>query len=234
MSSSPEKAEDFRAKILSQPDLILEDQDVMRALVAANERSMGGNVVDMRGLAMERLEARLDRLEDTHRNVIAAAYENLAGTNMIHRAILRLLDAEDFQTLLTDLAGPVADTLRVDSLRVLIERAADDTEVDLGPLGAVLDLAEQGYCCLYAGVTSRGTPRRVTLRQCDGADPDMHGAKADHIRSEACLYLNLGRGRLPAMLVLGAEDPHQFSPGQGTDLLDFFAGVVERTLRRWI
>ena len=49
----------------------------MRALIAANERAMGGNIVDLRGIAMERLEARLDRLEDTHRSVIAAAYENL-------------------------------------------------------------------------------------------------------------------------------------------------------------
>ena len=53
---------------------------------------MGGNIVDIRGIAMERLEHRLDRLEDTHRSVIAAAYENLAGTNQIHRAILRMMD----------------------------------------------------------------------------------------------------------------------------------------------
>ncbi len=52
---------------------------------------MGHNVVDLRGIAMERLEERLDRLEDTHRSVIAAAYDNLAGTNSIHRAVLRLL-----------------------------------------------------------------------------------------------------------------------------------------------
>ena len=60
----------------------------MRALVAANERALGSNVVDLRGIAMERLEARLDRLEDTHRSVIAAAYENLAGTNQIQRNII--------------------------------------------------------------------------------------------------------------------------------------------------
>ena len=36
------------------------------------------------------------------------------------------------------------------------------------------------------------------------------------------------------MLVMGAEDPHQFKPTQGTDLLAFFAGVFERTMRRWL
>ena len=77
MSSSAKIDETLRDKILSKPEIILEDQDVMKALVAANERTMGGNIVDLRGIAMERLEARLDRLEDTHRSVIAAAYKTL-------------------------------------------------------------------------------------------------------------------------------------------------------------
>jgi uncharacterized protein len=36
------------------------------------------------------------------------------------------------------------------------------------------------------------------------------------------------------MLCLGAEDPHQFKSTHGTDLLGFFAGVFERTMRRWL
>ena len=66
-------AEDMRMRILRDPEAILEDMDVMRALVAANERAMGQNIVDLRGVAMERLDARLGRLEETHRSVIAAA-----------------------------------------------------------------------------------------------------------------------------------------------------------------
>ena len=56
----------------------------------------------------------------------------------------------------------------------------------------------------------------------------------DWIRSEACLRLDLGEGRLPGMLVFGSEDPHQFKPTHGTDLLTFFAGVFERAMRRWL
>ena len=95
--------QDIRDRILSAPEAVLEDQDVMRALVSASERAMGGNVIDMRGIAMDRLEGRLGRLEDTHRSVIAAAYENLSGTNQIHRAILQLLDAPDFGEFLKTL-----------------------------------------------------------------------------------------------------------------------------------
>ncbi len=234
-TSGPLTPPELRARILSQPDLILDDQDVMRALVAANDRNLGGNVVDMRGIAMDRLETRLDQLEDTHRNVIAAAYENLAGTNMIHRAILRLLEAEDFATFLDDLSGPVAQTLQVDTLRLLLESGDHENSPDLGPLAQVMGMAERGYCCLYAGHHTGGRPRRVTLRRCPGgASPEIHGDRAREIGSEACLMLDFGAGRLPGMLVLGTEDPDQFAQGQGSDLLDFFAGVFERSMRRWL
>ncbi len=109
---------DWRDRIISDPDLILDDRDLMRALIAANDRQMGGNIVDMRGIAMERLENRLDRLEDTHRSVIAAAYENLAGTNQLHRAILTLLDQTEFTGFLRALGTDVAGTLRVDRVRL--------------------------------------------------------------------------------------------------------------------
>ncbi|WP_375260553.1 DUF484 family protein [Palleronia sp.] len=234
MSTSPLTDPRVRDQLLSDPDQILEDPELMRALVGAADGMRGGNVVDMRALAMERLEARLDRLEDTHRNVIAAAYENLAGMNMIHRAILALLEHDSFDAFLTALAGPVADTLRVDGMKLILETAGDRSTAHLGALERTLGLAEQGWVSLFAGLSNGGAPRRVTLRQLSGGDPEIYGFKASIIRSEACLTLDLGEGRLPGMLVLGAEDPHQFAPGQGTDLLGFFAGVLERALRRFL
>jgi len=126
MSSSRKIEHNVRAAIIAKPDSVLDDQDVMHALISANERSMGGNIVDLRGIAMERLEARLDRLEDTHRSVIAAAYENLAGTNQIHRAILRMLDPTEFEVFLRDLGGEVAEILRVDAVSLVLESVQNE------------------------------------------------------------------------------------------------------------
>ena len=145
MSSSPRMDDTLREKIIADPEVILEDQDVMRALIAANERSMGGNIVDLRGIAMERLEARLDRLEDTHRSVIAAAYENLAGTNQVHRAILRMLDPTEFEAFLRDLGGEVAEILRVDSVKLVLESVQNDDDPVVRRLGDVLTVTEPGF-----------------------------------------------------------------------------------------
>ena len=145
MNSSTKMTDDLRERIITRPDVILEDKDLMKALIAANERAMGGNIVDLRGIAMERLEARLDRLEDTHRSVIAAAYENLAGTNQVHRASLRMLDPVEFEVFLKDLGGPVAEILRVDCVKLVLESVQNDKDPAVQRLGDVLTVVEPGY-----------------------------------------------------------------------------------------
>jgi|TARA_B110000879_G_C11117263_1_gene490120 uncharacterized protein YigA (DUF484 family) len=234
MSSSPKIEDTLREAIISQPNVILDDKDLMQALIAANERAMGGNIVDLRGIAMDRLESRLDRLEDTHRSVIAAAYENLAGTNQVHRAILRMLDPVEFETFLRDLNGEVSEILRVDATKLVLESVQNDADTAVKRLGEVLSVAEPGFVNDYLSQGRGGQVRQVTLRQAQNASDTIYGEKADWIRSEACLKLDFGEGRLPGMLVMGAEDPHMFGPQQGTDLLAFFTGVFERAMRRWL
>ncbi len=224
-------ADELREKIIANPDVLLEDHDVMRALVGAKDDAAGANIVDLRGVAMERLEARFDRLEDTHRTVIAAAYENLAGTNQVHRAILRMMDAQTFDQFLTDLTGEVADILRVDAIRVVLESSDPQAADEMRPTLAVMpeDFVE-GYITLGRNMPAR----QVTLRKFHKVGGSLYGERAAYIQSEACLKLDLGEGRLPGMLVMGSEDPKLFTPQQGTDLLTFFAGVFERTMRRWL
>lgn len=234
MSSTAELEEVLREKILAEPNTILDDHDVMSALVRANEKVMGENIVDLRGIAMNRLEARLGKLESTHRSVIAAAYENLAGTNQIHRAILRLLDPTDFETFLADLGTEVADILRVDAMRLVIETAQAETSASIDKVGDVLAMAEPGFVDEFLSRGRNTTIRQVTLRQISSGAERVYGTAAQHIRSEACIKLNLGEGRLPGLLVMGSEDPHQFNPQQGTDLLGFYAAVFERLMRRWL
>ncbi len=234
MTNIAQQLDELREKIIADPEVILEDQELMNALVTANERQMGSNIVDMRGIAMERLEARLDRLEETHRSVIAAAYENLAGTNQVHRAILRMLDPNQFEDFLRDLDGDVADTLNVDCVRLVLETVQDETDASVKKLGDVLHVAKPGFIDEYLTTARNTDNRQVTLRQVTPDTDDLYGEASDWIHSEAALRLDFGEGRLPGMLLMGSEDPHHFKPNQGTDLLAFFAGVFERSMRRWL
>ncbi len=228
---------DLRAAIMAQPALILEDQELMRALVRADGRTAGRNVVDLRGVLVERLEERLDRLEDTHREVLAAAYDNVAGTNQVHRACLALLDAEDFAAFLRAMTRDVAGILGVDVVRLGLEAPGAEAGSGLGPSGPLQDVVValpaggvDAYITLGRGISAR----MVTLRRLDGAAPELYGAHAPRIQSEAVLRLDLGADKRAGALGFGAFDGDRFHADQGTDLLGFFAGVFERTLRRFL
>jgi uncharacterized protein YigA (DUF484 family) len=224
----------LRDRIIAEPDVILNDMDVMRALVAANERSMGGNIVDLRGVAMQRLEARLNRLEDTHRSVIAAAYDNLAGANQVHRATLALMEPADFEGFLRVLETEVPSILQVDRIRLALETRQSEGAESVARFANVLSVVEPGFVEAYIDGRRNLPARAVTLRQGEPADARLYGDDAGWVKSEALMRLDLGEGRLPGLLALGSEDPHQFKPGQGTDLLGYFCAIFERALRRWL
>ena len=72
------------------------------------------------------------------------------------------------------------------------------------------------------------------LRSMTALAGNLYGDRAEDLQSEALMKLDLGPNRLPGMLVFASEDPTQFKSTHGTDLLQFFAGVFERSMRRWL
>lgn len=236
MSSKNDLDADLRKKILARPNVILDDRDVMRALVDAKEDAMGNNIVDIRGRAMASLEKRLDRLEDMHGSVIAAAYENIAGTKQIHRAILRMMDPLDFPHFLSNLDEAVRDLLRIEYIALCLETRKNNTSEFEKALGAhnIVRLVPPGFVDTYLTIGRNIPVRDVILREIPNDAGNIYRTDLSGVKSEAVMRLKFGIGRLPGMLVLGSEDPHQFSPHQGTDLLAFFAGVFERMMRRWL
>jgi uncharacterized protein YigA (DUF484 family) len=226
-----------RDQILQDPNQVLEDHDIMRALISADEEARGKNVVDLRTIALERLEGRLDRLEDTHRHVIAAAYDNLASTNQIHRATLAILEPNAFAGFLDLLKGELAQILNVASTRLVLESPAATPEMEeqlQKEFGSGVCFCAPGAVAEYITRGRDATVRPVTLRAIQDADPILFGDAAYDVTSEALLRLDLGKGNLPAMLVLGSVSTEQFTPQKGADLLVFFASAFERVLRRWL
>ena len=227
----------LRDRLMQEPEMILEDRDLMKALVAANDKTSGSNVVDLRSVALERLERRFERLADTHQSVIAAAYENLSGTKQIHRAVLALLEPLDFTEVLRTLGHEVKAILQVDATRLCLESpvSGKSTQKKLaGEYGNVLGFYAPGSVEEYLTEGRNMAARTVTLRQISRASGTLYGDQARWIRSEALMKLDLGAGKLPGMLALGSENPHKFHPNQGTDLLLFLNGAFERSMRRWL
>lgn len=217
--------DDVRAWILDNPTAILTDPDVMRALVAPAEDA-GRNVIDLRGALIARLERQLGRLAEAHRDVIAAAWDNLSGMEQVHRAALAVLDAQSFDDFLAVVASDFRTLLKVDVTTLAVngelrrDAGGGDASVIAAPDGALDRLLAPGVVVTLIGDTP--------------GDPFLFGDAAARVRSTALIRLDFGPAIDPGLLAFGAEDPARFEPEQGADLLTFLGGVVQRAMRDWL
>lgn len=231
LSLDAEERELIRSLILADPEIVLSDRMVMRALIGPGARG-ARNIVDLRDRLVERLEGRLKQLVHTNRSVIAAAYENVAGTRQLHRAILALVDAPDLAEFLRRLTGDVPAMVGVEEGRLCLE--ADVEEIvegyDLvGNLDGRVLLVPEGTVEQYFALDGDPGSGPVALRPC-GGEAELIFGPGTRARSEALIRLDLGS--TAGLAAFGASDPDRFGPEQGTELLSFFGGVLERLLAR--
>lgn len=224
----------IRARILAEPGLVLDDGAVMAALLESSAPP-GRNVVDLRGALVARLETRLDALTRTHRSVIAAAYENLAGVAQVHRAALSLIEAEDVGAFLRALLDETPEIVAVDHARLCLECEAEPAlaaaGVDPALMARVVALPPLGVDAYTALGETRGR-EEVWLRPTPAEAELIWGEAAPEARSEALIGFDLhGRRGLAAF---ASEDPARFSPEHGADLVRFLGDVIARRLAQLV
>lgn len=221
----------IRSLVLADPELVLGDDQVLRRLISASGGEAEGarRVVDLRDRLVERMESRLSRLVRTNRSVIAAAYENAAGTGQLHQAVLALLGERELEGFLHRLTVETPHLVGVEEARLCLEADVDNarpaTELGEGLEGRVL-VVPVGTVEAY--LSAGGEETDGTVLRAAGEEAELVFGYPHRVRSEACLRLDLGG--TPGLLVYGSSDPDRFGEDQGSDLLHFFAGVVERLL----
>lgn len=218
----------LKQAVLRDPALVLDDRDLMAALIEA----AGGearNVVDLRGALVRRLEDRLERLEHAHRSVIAAAYETLSGAGQVHRAALALLAAADGAAFLRALLIETPDILTVEAARLALEPGPAPDGAATLPAELLVALPEGGVEAYLALDEAPGRDG-VWLRRAPAEAELLFGDAAEGIGSEALIAFDLN-GRA-GLLAFGAAEPRRFSSEHGVDLVRFFGDVVALTLLR--
>ena len=223
----------LRNRILGDPDFVLNDPELMRALLSP-ALAAGRNVVDLRGALIQRLETKLGRLTEAHRDVVAAAWDNMTGMEQIHRAVLAVLDADTFDAFVAVVTDDFPELLNVDVVRLCLE--AETTMVDERTrsrveTGGSIVMAPPRTLAAAFGDNALGP---VALRDDVVVNRVIFGEQAGDLRSEALVRLDLGAYASPGLLAFGAIDPQRFHREQADDLLTFLGGVVERAMRDWM
>ena len=159
---------DFRKRILQDPEALLNDREVMRALISASSNNAPTNVIDLKSAVLKRLEGHVDKIEGQNSNIISAAYKNISTTTKVHSAILEALEPKTFTEFLNFLKTDWANSLGIDVARLCLEAPSiskDDIPQLKTEFGPSVIFLQEGEIDHYITLGQDNDPRSVTLRQ---------------------------------------------------------------------
>ncbi len=212
------------AYLVEHPDFVERHPALLRTLTPPSV-DRGNGVVDFQRFMVARLQGDLDQLNLENTALIHTARANAHSQSRIHSAALALIEARSLGQLLEVLTGDLMDLLDVDVIAMVVE----SNGVDLPHVAA------SGIRIVEPGAVDGWLGRRDVLLQGGVAgDPVIYGPGAGLIQSEALLRLNISSRTPEGLVAFGSRDPELFQEGQGTELIAFLGGAIERLLRAWL
>ncbi len=207
------------------PDFLAENPELLEVLTPPG-RARGDGVLDLQCYMVDRLRDEVAEMTAARDSLVQAGRSNMSAQTRVHQAVLALLAAKSFESLIETVTTDLAIVLDLDAVVLGVER----TVRDLPPvrLGGLCQLEPD----TVDSVIGRG--RALLLRGDIEGDPGIFGAAAGLVASEALIRLNISPATPVAMLALGSRRADHFHPGQGTELLTFLAGTLEQCVRAWL
>ena len=220
-------AEQVAAYLRQHPDFFDQKPELLEAIAPAGAQGAGAEgVVDLRHYIVERLRGELAEMSALRDDMVVTGRTNLAAQARVHKAILALLAARSFEHFIETLTTDLAVIVDLDVVTLGVEQDGEDVTRAQTP----------GVYSLDPGTVDRlvGPGQSIALRETVEGDPMVFGPGAGLVASDALLRLSISSTTPPALLALGSREPGQFHPGQGTELLNFLARVVESCIRGWL
>jgi len=222
----PDEVADWLA---ANPDFLVARPHLLHALLppAAHD---GSRVLDFQQFMIGRLQSDVTRLTRTKDQVIAASRQNASTQRQVHDAVLALLAASSFEHLIHIATADLASMLDVDLVTICVE--VDESQPANRP-----DASQTpGVLTLLPGTIDAllGPERQIALRAHADNQTVLFGPAARLVRSDALVRLTFGGSAPPGLFAFGAREAGRFDAGQGTELLGFLGGVMERCVQAWL
>ena len=196
------------------PDFLRRHPELLTVL-APPGRDEGG-VVDLQRVMVERERQNNSELREALQQLLDLGANNQTSMSRVHDAALGAVGLRRFGVLAALVAGEWLDLLDCDAAMLAFETRAEALPVAPGLValapGRVDALVGAGAARLEGGLR-RGPP-------------EIFGAAANMVASQALLRLAPGP-RVPAgLLAFASREPEHFQAGQGTELLVFLARTI--------
>jgi uncharacterized protein YigA (DUF484 family) len=228
VTSSPSTAltaENVLDWLKHHPNFLQNHPEACDFLIPPKIEGAGKRVLDFQSYMIERLKADKTEAIETVKEIVETSRHNMNNQTRIHRAVLRLLEAENFEEFIETITSDLTTLLDVDITSLVIE-SDDDT---------IPHVSLPGIRLVPAGTLDKWMIGKTILHQSDISGVEtVYGAGAQLVRSQVLVRVDVSKRTPPAILAFGSRDPQMFQTGQGTEQVAFLAGVVERCIRSWL
>ena len=226
----------LREEILAKANEILNDETLLRALIGASDKNLGSKIVDLRSVAMQKMDGELKKLKRSNQQVIATAYENLVGMKQVHQVVLKSLEQNNFDEFITNLDTEACNILRVDCIKIGLEThsSLQNTDKYELKLSKLLDLYPINFVDRYISQGKNNSPDDVVLRPTPKGSEQLYGKLSKNLKSEGCIKLTIGNRKIVGILALASKERKKFTTEQGVELLKFMGSVFERRISHWL
>jgi len=226
----------LREEILAKAHEILNDETLLRALIEVSDKNLGNKIVDLRSVAMRKMDGELKKLKRSNQQVIATAYENLVGMKQVHQVVLKSLEQNNFDEFITNLDTEACNILRVDCIKIGLEThsSLQNNEKYDSKLSKLLDLYPVNFVDTYISQGEINNTDDVILRPTPKGSEQLYGKVSKNLKSEGCIKLRIGNKKIIGILALASKEREKFTAQQGVELLKFMGSVFERRISHWL
>ena len=226
----------LREEILAKAHEILNDETLLRALIEASDKNLGSKIVDLRSVAMQKMDGELKKLKRSNQQVIATAYENLVGMKQVHQVVLKSLEQNNFDEFITNLDTEACNILSVDCIKIGLEThsSLQNNEKYDSKLSKLLDLYPVNFVDTYISQGENNNTDDVILRPTPKGSEQLYGKVSKNLKSEGCIKLRIGNKKIIGILALASKEREKFTAQQGVELLKFMGSVFERRISHWL
>lgn len=217
-------ASEIIAWLKAHPDFLEKNPELVETLLPAKKPG-GKNVADFQSYLIERLKKDKTEAIKTAQEIVETARYNMNNQTRIYTAVLRLLEANNFECFIESLTSDLTAILDVDITTLVVESDG----------GKIPHISLHGIKILPEGTIDNWMNGKRFLHQSDiGGNEAIYGAGASLVRSQVLMRIEIGQGAPPALIAFGSRDPFQFQPGQATEQVTFLAHVIERIFASWL
>jgi uncharacterized protein YigA (DUF484 family) len=174
---------------------------------------------------IKRLKDDKEKVMETTQSIVENVRSNMNNQHRVHKVILRLLEARNFENFIQIITMDMSSMLDTDISVLVIESNGTD----------IPHIMTNGIRVLPEGTIDKWmNGQHVLLQENITGIEAIFGGGATLVQSQALLRVDVSDDTPPAILAFGSRDPLMFQDGQATDQVAFLARVVERCFRNWL